>query len=97
MTTTTTDSPKQAELSREQRFWQLYKLAFTGLHAGFEQIIYDGSIGTSTVYYEGGKEMIQRCQYLAEVAWNSATAACDLFEKEETIRNFNRKIAHNAK
>ena len=85
MTTTTklkTPEEKPFRLSREKRFWKLYLLAFGNLHAGFGKNV-----------YPDGDEAHGRSQDFAQIAWTSATEACQLFD----IKEFNKKVHHNAK
>jgi NADH:ubiquinone oxidoreductase subunit len=75
-----------------QRFWELYKCAFTGLHSQFEQYAQNGDLGGLTVYYDGeDKDSMLRSQHFAWVAYNSATEACKLLAEQDAITNFNRK------
>jgi hypothetical protein len=74
---------KPFKLSREERFWRLYLAAFGNLHAGF---------GKNT--YPDGEEAEYRCKDYAKIAWRSATEACQLFDQEKNISEFNKKVNH---
>jgi hypothetical protein len=89
METATSAKPKDATLSRAERHWELYKCAFTGLHAQFTHSIWADLDGNAHLSCADVGEKPERSKLLARIAWNSATAACDLFEKEETIETFN--------
>ena len=73
-------------------FRECFLAAFSGLHAQFEQITYEGEIGRSFVYYDGeDKDSLARSKHFARVAYNSATAACKVLAEQDTITDFNKK------
>ena len=85
-TTTKIKNPSEErpfKLSREKRFWRLYLAAFGNLHAGF---------GKDT--YPDGEAAEYRCKDYAQIAWRSATEACQLFDQEKTINEFNTKMSY---
>ena len=79
----------EPELSHEQRFWELYKAAFQGLHAQFERPWgeFDAAL------FDGGAEELQRSKAIARRAWSSAVYATAMFEDNDAvIRQFNRTV-----
>ena len=73
-------------MSHDERFWELYKVAFQGLHAQFERpAVLEGS-----AIFDGGMQELERSKHFARRAWNSAIYACAMFEDDEaTIKKFN--------
>lgn len=91
MIATHSKHPERTKLLERPTFRELYLAAFTGLHSQFEQYAENDDLGGLTVYYEGGKESVERSKFFAKIAYNSAMEACELFEEQETIRTFNKK------
>ena len=78
--------PASPPLTHEERFYDLFKLAWFGLHTQFEQTLPDGS-----VFHSGGKAEIDRSRQLAIRAWNSACFGCEMFQ-DKTIDEFNSSV-----
>jgi hypothetical protein len=99
---TSTVSPKQKEIPtkppQDDRFFQLFLVAFGNLHAqphiisAYDE---DGREYVNLSYAEDEWDRSARC--LARMAWESATAAQALFAKEETIKEFNKELDAAAK
>ena len=92
--TTIADAPKAdaASLSREERFLQFYLAAFQGLHSQFTHSIWaDLKDGHAYVSCADTGEKPQRSKRLAQIAWYSATAACQLFDDQAELAEFNEK------
>ena len=89
------NAPKPAEvsLSREDRFFQLYLAAFQGLHAQFDRMLWCDNDGDVRIDWNAldANQSPARSQRLAKIALNSARAALELLEQEETMSTFNEK------
>jgi hypothetical protein len=83
--------PESFHMSHEERFYDLFKLAWLGLHSQFEQP-YTNSFEGIGHHYDGGKEELKRSKHLAIRAWNSAVYGCQQFEKDEEVEEFNDTV-----
>ena len=95
MNSTNITSPKtkpSPSLSREERFFELYKLAFGNLHCKveFEFPHPDGG----GMCFTDPKERLERCHDIAQLALHSARYASRLLDEELTINDFNKKVSH---
>ena len=80
--------PEPPSLSHEERFYDLFKLAWLGLHTQFER-----KDGYGGVLFAGGKAELERSQDIARRAWNSAIYGCAMFENDEgAIKKFNDTV-----
>ena len=80
-------SPEPPKLSRDERFYELFKTALQGLCAQFED--------AGNPRYAEGKAELERGQHLLRRAWNLATYAASMFEddeRERTIDSFNEEV-----
>ena len=82
-----------ATLSREERFFELFKCAFTGLHAQFDRMLWCDNYGDVHIDWNAldASHSPARSKRLAKIALNSARAALELLEQEETVNTFNEK------
>jgi hypothetical protein len=76
-------APEPDKLSRDERFYELFKTALQGLCAQFED--------ARNPRYVDGKAELERCQDLSRRPWNLATYAASMFEDDE-IEAFNQQV-----
>jgi hypothetical protein len=78
-------------LSRDERHWELFKLAFAGLHSNvFLEFPHPDGAGMCSV---DPKEVLEQCKEISAIAWQSACHACDLFDEQGTVETFNKKLS----
>jgi hypothetical protein len=85
--TSKTAATQSTPLTRDERFWTLFQLAYGALHSQFEQLHPDGFL----MHTEGQAEF-ERSRTIGRRAWNSAVFGCQLFEEQETAQTFNSKV-----
>ena len=95
MNTAIANAPQTAAatLSREDRFFALYCSAFQGLHAQFDRMLWCDNEGDVHIDWHAldANQSPARSKRLAQIALNSARAALELLEQEETVSTFNEK------
>jgi hypothetical protein len=94
MKTETSIPPKRhkpgPQPTRDERFYDLFKVVLQGLCAQFEQEAPD----RGDYRYDGGKEELERSRRLPLRAWNIARFAEELFaDQDKTIDEFNERLS----